>query len=57
MLSGLSAILSARAANGDFDVSEHRCADEHGLGSIEHEAALDRLDGKRIVFIGDASVR
>lgn len=57
MLSRLSTILSASAEGGHFDVSEHRCADEHGLGSIDHEAALDRLDGKRIVFIGDASVR
>lgn len=48
---------SAKAAQGNFDVSERRCSDEHGLGSAEHEAALDRLDGKRIVFIGDVSVR
>lgn len=57
MSSTLPAMASAKAAQGNFDVSERRCSDEHGLGSAEHEAALDRLDGKRIVFIGDVSVR
>eukprot|EP00892_Ulva_mutabilis_P008726 jgi/Ulvmu1/6225/UM028_0083.1 len=47
----------AKALAPEFAVVDHRCADEHGPGSEAHEAAINRLDGKRIVFIGDVSVR
>ena len=33
------------------------CADEAGAGSLAHEHFLDRLNGRRIVFVGDSLSR
>lgn len=60
LLLGCSTLLRAadeQTVSHDFDVLEHRCANEEGRGSSAHEAALDRLDGKRILFVGDTTDR
>lgn len=35
----------------------HACSREAGTGSRSHERALDRLNGRRIVFVGDSVSR
>lgn len=35
----------------------HGCHSQAGPSSLTHEAYLNRLDGKRVVFIGDSVTR
>ena len=39
------------------DLSQHPCRSETGASSLAHEDALNRLAGRRIVFIGDSITR
>lgn len=46
-------VADARAA----EVLRHGCAHEQGVGSRAHSNALDRLNGRKLVFVGDSISR
>lgn len=49
-------LLGQRVA-GEFDSLDRTCSDETGPGSLAHSHVLDRLNDKRVVFVGDSVTR
>ena len=49
--------VSMLQAQLEQDISKHKCALETGALSSAHEAVLERLNGKKLVYIGDCLTR
>ena len=49
--------LLQRVCAEGFELLERLCANETGVGTFAHKHVLDRLNGRRIIFVGDSVTR